>query len=95
MTDRTAITPQTDHLDLRALYEATQLLSSSIDLEFVLNNLLLIAMSKLLVTRGMVLLFDPLSSSYRVAAVKGSGSLKPGDLIECSEVQPGKAVILG
>lgn len=84
---------QTDHLDLRALYEATQLLSTSIDLEFVLNNLLLIAMSKLLVTRGMVLLFDPLTSSYRVAALKGSGSLKPDDWIECGEVISGKPVI--
>ena len=93
MTDRTAIITQTDHLDLRALYEATQLLSSSIDLEFVLNNLLLIAMGKLLVTRGMVLLFDPLTGSYRVAAVKGSGSLKPDDLITCGEVSPDEPVI--
>jgi len=92
VTDRTATVTQTDHLDLRALYEATQLLSTSIDLEFVLNNLLLIAMSKLLVTRGMVLLFDPLTSSYRVAAVKGSGSLKPNDLITCDEVSHHEAV---
>jgi sigma-B regulation protein RsbU (phosphoserine phosphatase) len=77
---------ETHHVDLRALYEATQLLSSSIDLEFVLNNLLLIVMSKLLVTRGMVLLFDPLTGSYKVAAVKGSGSLTTEDVIHCPQV---------
>jgi sigma-B regulation protein RsbU (phosphoserine phosphatase) len=92
VSDRTATITQTDHLDLRALYEATQLLSTSNDLEFVLNNLLLIAMSKLLVTRGMVLLFDPLSSSYRVAAVKGSSSVSPDDMITCNQVHPDNPV---
>ena len=43
---------RTTRHDLRALYETSQMLSSSLDLEFILNNLLLTAMSKLLVTRG-------------------------------------------
>ncbi|MGA7306996.1 MAG: PP2C family protein-serine/threonine phosphatase [Rhodothermales bacterium] len=81
MPDRSLTIHQTEHLDLRALYEATQLLSSSIDLSFVLNNLLLIAMSKLLVTRGIVLLFDPVEQSYGVAACKGMPRLNPGDTI--------------
>lgn len=81
MPDRSLTVHHTEHLDLRALYEATQLLSSSIDLSFVLNNLLLIAMSKLLVTRGVVLLFDPVEQAYRVAASKGMTGLGEGDLI--------------
>lgn len=93
MERETSIT-HIDRLDLRALYEATQLLSSSIDLRFVLNNLLLIAMSKLLVTRGMVLLYHPLEDSYKIAAVKGSGSLKPDDVIACSQIE-GDAPVVG
>ena len=50
---------RTDRFDLRALFETSRLLSSSLDLEFVLDNLLLTAMSKLLVTRGVVLLHEP------------------------------------
>ncbi|HUF11318.1 MAG TPA: PP2C family protein-serine/threonine phosphatase [Rhodothermales bacterium] len=81
MSERSLTVHQTEHLDLRALYEATQLLSSSVDLNFVLNNLLLIAMSKLLVTRGVVLLFDPVEQAHKVAASKGVASLKPGDVV--------------
>lgn len=68
----------TDRFDLRALYETSQLLSSSLELEFVLNNLLLTAMSKLLVTKGVALLFDPLAGAYRVAASKGIAALGSG-----------------
>ena len=70
---------RTDRFDLRALYETSQLLSSSLDLEFVLNNLLLTAMSKLLVTKGAVLLFDPQLDAYQIAASKGIAGLKPGE----------------
>jgi sigma-B regulation protein RsbU (phosphoserine phosphatase) len=51
---------RTERFDLRALYETSRILSSSLELEFVLNNLLLTAMSKLLVTKGAAFLFDPL-----------------------------------
>lgn len=81
MPDRSPTVQKTEHLDLRALYEATQLLSGSIDLSFVLNNLLLIAMSKLLVTRGLVMLFDPVEQAHRVAACKGPSTLKADDLV--------------
>ncbi len=77
---------RTERFDLRALYETSRLLSSSLDLEFVLNNLLLTAMSKLLVTRGAALLFDPLEDAYRTAAVKGLTGLQPGDLVRAGEV---------
>ena len=92
MSERSLTVHQTEHLDLRALYEATQLLSSSVDLNFVLNNLLLIAMSKLLVTRGVVLLFDPVEQAHKVAASKGVASLKPGDVVAFEPL--GQAVAL-
>lgn len=67
---------QTDRFDLRALYETSRLLSASLDLEFVLNNLLLTTMSKLLVTRGAAMLFDPVENAYRAASIKGLPSLQ-------------------
>ena len=72
---------RTDRFDLRAIYETSQLLSSSLDLEFVLSNLLRTAMGKLLVTKGAALLYDPLKAGYTVAAVKGiAGLAKNADL---------------
>ena len=62
---------RTDKFDLRALLETSRLLSSSLEIDFVLSNLLLTAMSKLFVTRGVVLLDDPLAGAHRVEAVKG------------------------
>lgn len=79
MPESVAHVQRTERFDLNALYETSRLLSTSLDLEFVLNNLLLTAMSKLLVTRGAVLLFDPLESAYRTASSKGLSSLKAGD----------------
>ena len=48
---------RTDRLDLRAVYETSGFLTSR-DLDFVLNNLLLVAMSKMLTTRGALLLVE-------------------------------------
>lgn len=78
----------TDRFDLRALYETSQLLSSSLELEFVLNNLLLTAMSKLLVTKGVALLYDPLASAYRVAASKGLAALGVGSELSLGSIEP-------
>ncbi|MFT4603965.1 MAG: sigma-B regulation protein RsbU (phosphoserine phosphatase) [Rhodothermales bacterium] len=80
---------RTERFDLRALYETSRILNSSLELEFVLNNLLLTAMSKLLVTRGVAFLFDPLKSKYSAAAVKGVRALKAGELLEMPTVTPG------
>lgn len=67
---------RTDKFDLRALLETSRLLSSSLEIDFVLSNLLLTAMSKLFVTRGVVLLDDPLAGAHRVEAVKGISGLQ-------------------
>lgn len=78
MSDSTSNSRKTDRFDLRAIYETSQLLSSSLDLEFVLSNLLRTAMGKLLVTKGATLLYDPVKSLYTVPAVKGIGGLSKG-----------------
>jgi phosphoserine phosphatase RsbU/P len=80
MPDPATQLQRTARFDLKALYETSRLLSASLDLEFVLNNLLLTAMSKLLVARGMVLLFDPLEQGYKAASVKGISGVVPGSI---------------
>lgn len=82
MPDTVSRMQRAERLDLRALYETSQLLSGSLDLEFVLNSLLLTAMSKLLVTRGVVLLHDPVAGNYRAEVVKGIAELSRGDRLE-------------
>lgn len=86
MTDTHSETRKTDRFDLRALYETSQLLSSSLDLEFVLSNLLLTAMSKLLVTRGSALVFDPVMDAYRIAVSKGISDLKKDEFFSVTDV---------
>ena len=67
---------RTQRYDLRSLFETSRVLSSSLDLSFVLRNLLLTTMSKLLVTRGIVLLYMPVETRYRVAMVRGMRGLQ-------------------
>lgn len=81
MSEQAADPRKTDRFDLRAIFETSQLLSSSLDLEFVLSNLLRTAMGKLLVTRGTALLYNPLRSAYNVASVMGISGLSKDDEI--------------
>ncbi len=84
---------RTRRFDLRALYESSQLLSSSLDLDFILNNLLLTLMSKLFVTRGCVLLRRETSSQHLVAASKGFTTLKTHDELELGDFVPDDLVL--
>lgn len=86
MPDLNTQDARTERFDLRALYETSRLLSASLDLEFVLNNLLLTAMSKLLVTRGGAFLYDPVENAYRVASAKGLPSVKVGEMVRPGDV---------
>ena len=79
MTEPASDPRRTDRFDLRAIFETSQLLSSSLDLEFVLSNLLRTAMGKLLVTKGTALLYNPLRSAYNVASVMGISGLSKDD----------------
>lgn len=71
-----------ERFDLKALYDTSRLLSSSLDRDFVLDSLLFTAMSKLMVSRGMIMLYDPLEAGFRVAASKGIGEVSRGDLLK-------------
>lgn len=87
--------PSTDRFALRALYETSQMLNTSLDLAFVLNNLLLIAMSKLFITRGVVLLHEPVRQTYRFAAVKGIRTWKNGDELDLGDPPGDDATLRG
>ena len=73
--------------DLRALYETSQLLSSSLDLDFILSNLLLTVMSRLFLTKGTALIWDTNRSDYRILSVKGIKGLTEGDHLTLGELE--------
>lgn len=67
--------------ELRTLLETSRLLIESQDPDFVLNNLLLITMGKLLVPKGMILIHKPGDEAYFVSKSKGRGWLAEDDEI--------------
>ncbi len=64
--------------ELKTLLETARLLIESQDMDFVLNNLLLITMGKLMVTKGTILIYQPADGSYLVSKSKGRGSPAEG-----------------
>ncbi|MEX2640158.1 MAG: PP2C family protein-serine/threonine phosphatase [Balneolales bacterium] len=68
------------HFDLKALLDTSRLLVESHDPDFVLNNLLLISMGKVMSSRAMVLLCEPGGRAYRVAKVKGKLESREGQV---------------
>lgn len=79
MSPHSDYTPS-DHsgFELKTLLDTSRLLIESHDLDFVLNNLLLITMGKLMATRALVLLHEPEMDRYKVSSIKGRVSLKEG-----------------
>lgn len=75
------IDEQHSRFELRTLLETSRLLIESQDMDFVLNNLLLITMGKLMVTKGLILIFQPGSDSYIVSKSKGRGCPEEGTVL--------------
>ncbi len=92
MPESTSHEQRTTRHDLRALYETSQMLSSSLDLEFILNNLLLTAMSKLLVTRGVALMYKDEENCYQVLKVKGLPGMEAGEKVSLGELHSGELI---
>jgi sigma-B regulation protein RsbU (phosphoserine phosphatase) len=72
----------TDHRDswharfeLKTLLDTSRLLIESTDLDFVLNNLLLISMGKLFATKAVILLVDPVHQQHVIRKSKGKTEL--------------------
>lgn len=70
---------RTERLDFGALQETSRLLSHSLDRAFILNNLLLTAMSKALSGRAALVLRE--EAGWRVAACKGARGLEEGRIL--------------
>ena len=81
-TDSDTSSMRSERFDLRALYETSRLLSTSLDLQFVLKSLLLTIMSKLLTTQSAVLMRDPVENGYRVAATRNVKTLEEGTILQ-------------
>lgn len=74
--------------DLHTLLQASHLLSKSQDINFILNNLLLITMGKLMIGRGLVLLYEPDDNRYKVVKSKGNASMPQGDTLYFEPFKP-------
>lgn len=67
--------------ELKTLLETSRLLIESRETDFVLNNLLLITMGKMLVPRGAILIQIPGKPQYIITKIKGRSKLSEGDTI--------------
>lgn len=67
--------------ELRTLLETSRMLIESQEPDFVLNNLLLITMGKLMVPKGMILINQGKEHKYLVSKIKGRNSLSEDDVI--------------
>ena len=70
--------------ELKTLLETSRLLIESQDMGFVLNNLLLITMGKLLVTKAMVIIHQPARNNYIVTKSKGRSCPDEGETLSLS-----------
>lgn len=73
--------------ELKTLLDTSRLLIESHDFEFVLSNLLLIIMGKLMIPRGVILLYMPETQTYNVTKCKGKIDLDLNQQIEDSDLQ--------
>ena len=85
---------QAQRHDLQALFQTSQLLSGSFELYSVFNNLLLTAMGKFLVSRGVALLYDAKTLCWHVIVVKGVPEIEEGTKFELPPLTSG-ALIAG
>lgn len=76
--------------ELKTLLETSRLLIESHDMDFVLNNLLLITMGKLLITKAMVLIYQPGEGNYIVTKSKGKDCPEEGTRISFPEPERAK-----
>ena len=73
-----------NRFELRTLLETSRLLIESHDPDFVLNNLLLITMGKMLIGKGLILMNDPVSNNYKVIRSRGRDVPKENEVLEIS-----------
>jgi len=82
--------------ELRTLLDTSRMLIESHDLDFVMNNLLLISMGKLFSTKSAILLWEPAQKHYEVKKNKGKTGLFEGQHLHLhlSESLKAKSIIM-
>jgi len=68
-------------MELQSLFEVSQTLNSSLNLKSILDNILLTPMGKMMISRGMVLLYHK-SNKLRVETLKGYPQKLIGKLVD-------------
>ena len=68
--------PAQKQLELNSLIEFSQLITSKLDLKYILNNILLSIMGKMLISKGMILLKkdEGIPNIFAIEAAKGFDS---------------------
>ncbi len=84
MTKLSDSTDKRSRFELKTILETSRLLLESREMDFVLNNLLLITMGKMMVPRGAILIHDPIRQDYLITKIKGRALLQEGDHISLS-----------
>lgn len=73
---------QNSRFELKTVLETSRILIESKSPDFVLDNLLLIVMGKLMVTKAAVFLYNPIEDNYTLSRQKSNLSINPGDKVE-------------
>ena len=89
-TSLSNIEERQSRFELRTLLETSRMLIESQDPDFVLNNLLLITMGKLLVPKGMIVINQGSGDLYQISKLKGQNSLSEEDSVQL--IFPGDAL---
>jgi sigma-B regulation protein RsbU (phosphoserine phosphatase) len=74
-------------LELNSLIEFSQLINSNLELEFILGNILLSIMGRMLITKGMVLIktnSDRTKDCYKISSAKGIPATEINKNIDCN-----------
>lgn len=74
--------------ELKTLLDTSRMLIESTDPDFVLNNLLLIAMGKVMTTRAAIVLWDPIRRQYEVHKTKGRTGLFDKQIVPSPGTHP-------
>jgi sigma-B regulation protein RsbU (phosphoserine phosphatase) len=82
---------QESAFELKSLFEFSKVINSSLDLSFILSDMLLTAMGKMMIAKGVVLLRSS-NNLYRVASEKGLLGAPVGTEIEI--LRPPKSILL-
>lgn len=71
--------------ELKTVLETSRMLVESRNSEFIINNLLLILMGRLLVSKAAIFIYDPQSDSYSLKKSKGLPNLTENELYKILE----------